>query len=508
MLHRIASTEARLFYAGPWYWKFQYLVQLYDFFLHLNDFWCSMICEEDYMLNAYSVSDITGRLSTIIQGQPGQGQPGLRDVQVSGHVEKHPADPQTVFWLTEGADNKIRCFLPGGQTTFARLLASGSTVVVKGQIRLYPSFSQYQIIVSGQPLEVNTSGNGSSSTVSQITGTLSDIIESQFQEVYIRGKISSLTQNSHGVFWHLHDVDSATKQINCVHFDAPNLIHHKIRLPNGNLVGEGDNICVGGYIRLWPARSRYQIRVTQVLQPDDGTAQCQCDGCSQCSQQGCSQPRRIPQYGSCSSCLPLPADELYELCPQCYGVSPDHEPKVEEAVYGYLSEINIHGFSPRKQHEIQFGSRNGIPDVVLVKGDDGTLAVVAECKGAGYVGHGIEQLKSYLSASDTRFGIFANRYDRSQWKFYENRRHNVFEPITRSRFEEGVRAEIVLRPRFELEIRALESQKAALEAEIADLHQEKQTLETRITELKIRSEEKKKKGLINWLKNLFSKENS
>ena len=462
------------------------------------------------MLNAYSVSDITGRLSTIIQGQPGQGQPGLRDVQVSGHVEKHPADPQRVFWLRDATvDEKIRCFISRSRTaTFAPLPANGSTVVVKGRITLYSSCSEYQILVSGQPMEVNTSGNGSSSTVSQITGTLSDIIESQFQEVYIRGKISSLTQNSHGVFWHLHDVDSATKQINCVHFDAPNLIHHKIRLPNGNLVGEGDNIRVGGYIRLWPARSRYQIRVAQVLQHDDGTAQCQCDGCSECSQQGCSQPRQNPQYGSCSSCIPLPPDELYELCSQCYGVSPDHEPKVEEAVYGYLSEINIHGFSPRKQHGIQFGSRNGIADVVLVKGDDGTLAVVAECKGAGYVGHGIEQLKSYLSATDTRFGIFANRYDRSQWKFYENRRHNVFETLTRSQFEKGVRAEIVLRPRFEFEIRALESQKAALETEIADLHQEKQTLETRITELKIRSEEKKKKGLINWLKNLFSKENS
>lgn len=455
------------------------------------------------MLNAYSVSDITGRLSTIIQGKP-----GLQDVRVSGHVERHPTDPQAVFWLTEGADNKIRCFLSGGQPTFARSLASGSTVVVKGPITLYPSFSQYQIIVSGQPLEVNTSGNGSSSTVSQITGTLSDTIEPQFQDVHIQGKISSLTQNSHGVFWHLHDVDSATKQINCVHFDAPNLINRKIQLPNGNLVGEGDNIRVRGYIRLWPARSRYQIRVTQVLQPDDGTAQCQCDGCSQCSQQGCSQPRRIPQYESCSGCLPFPPDELYELCSQCYEVSPDREQKVEEAVYGYLSEINIHGFSPRNQHKIQFGSRNGIPDVVLVKGDDGPLAVVAECKGAGYVGHGIEQLKSYLSATDTRFGIFANRSDRNQWKFYENRRHNVFEPITRSQFEKGVRAEIVLLPRFELEIGALESQKAALEADIAGMHQEKQSLETRITKLKIQSEEKEKKGLINWLKNLFSKENS
>lgn len=461
------------------------------------------------MLNAYSVSDITGRLSTIIQGQS-----GLQDVQASGLVEKRPTDPQAVFWLKDAtADEKIRCFISRSRTAiFAPLPANGSPVVVKGPITLYPSFSEYQIIVSGQPMEVNTSGNGSSSTVSQITGTLSDIIEPQFQEVHIQGKISRLTQDYRGVFWHLHDVDSAppgnAPQINCVHFDAPNLIHRKIRLPNGNLVGEGDNIRVGGYIRLWPARSRYQIRVKQVLQHDDGTAQCQCDGCSQCSQQGCSQPRQNPQYGSCSSCLPLPPDELYELCSQCYGVSPDHEPKVEEAVYGYLSEINIHGFSPRKQHGIQFGSRNGFADVVLVKGDDGTLAVVAECKGAGYVGHGIEQLKSYLSATDTRFGIFANRYDRSQWKFYENRRHNVFETLTRSQFEKGVRAEIVLLPRFEREIKVLESQKATLEADIAGMHQEKQSLDTRITELKIQSEEKKKKGLINWLKNLFSKENS
>lgn len=504
------------------------------------------------MSDLYSVRDITDRLSTMI---PGRAE--FQDVCVHGEVEVQTSDPRRVFWLRDAvADEKIRCFISLGRlATFAPLLANGRMVVVKGPITLYPSFSQYQIIVSDmQPLGINTSGNGASSTVSQITGALSDIIEPQFQEVHIQGRISSLTQNSSGVFWHLHDVDSATvgkaRQINCVHFDAPDLINRKIRLPNGNLVGAGDNIRVGGYIRLWPARSRYQIRVTQVLQPDDGTALCRCRGCSQCSQQGCSRHRENPQYGSCPICLPRPLDELYELCLQCYEVSPDHERKVEEAVYGYLSEINIHGFSPRNQHEIQFGSRNGIPDVVLVKGDDGTLAVIAECKGAGYVGHGIEQLKSYLSATDTRFGIFANRCNLSLWKFYENRRRNVFEPITRSQFEEGVHAEIALLPRFEHEInalelqkaslevdveemlrekqilndkitemkthsprlegeiRALESQKASLEVDIAGMRQEKLSLERKIAELKTQSEQKKKKGLINWLKNLFSKENS
>ena len=58
--------------------------------------------------------------------------------------------------------------------------------------------------------------------------------------------------------------------------------------------------------------------------------------------------------------------------------------------------------------QIQFGSRNGSADVVLGDGNGG-FAAIAECKGAGYEGHGIEQLKSYLSATDTRFGIFANR---------------------------------------------------------------------------------------------------
>ena len=81
-----------------------------------------------------------------------------------------------------------------------------------------------------------------------------------------------------------------------------------------------------------------------------------------------------------------------------------------------------------KECQIQFGARNGIADVVLADGN-GSFAAIAECKGAGYVGHGIEQLKSYLSATDTRFGVFANRADPNQWKFYENRRGNCIPEI-------------------------------------------------------------------------------
>ena len=47
-------------------------------------------------------------------------------------------------------------------------------------------------------------------------------------------------------------------------------------------------------------------------------------------------------------------------------------------------------------------------------------------------------LKSYLSATDTQFGIFANSIDPVDWKFYENLRQNQFKEITRDQFEARV----------------------------------------------------------------------
>ena len=93
---------------------------------------------------------------------------------------------------------------------------------------------------------------------------------------------------------------------------------------------------------------------------------------------------------------------------------------------------------------------------MLVDGNR-SFAVIAECKGAEYVGHGIEQLKSYLSATDTRFGIFANRVDDSQWEFYENRRQSQIDQIDRSEFEMGVVNGITTRERLKDEIRHLNS---------------------------------------------------
>lgn len=78
---------------------------------------------------------------------------------------------------------------------------------------------------------------------------------------------------------------------------------------------------------------------------------------------------------------------------------------------------------------------------MLIKDKDGaeTFAAIAECKGAGYEGNGRAQLNGYLSASDTRFGVFANRADPSQWEFYGEHAQNYYKPITCDQFKKEVK---------------------------------------------------------------------
>ena len=110
---------------------------------------------------------------------------------------------------------------------------------------------------------------------------------------------------------------------------------------------------------------------------------------------------------------------------------------VEEEVVRYFSDPRFQKFSIKKQYQIQMGSVNRRADVVLVDSAD-RLVAVAECKRVGVEGQGLDQLKSYLSATDTRFGIFANSTYPAAWDFYENLGRNQVRPMTRSEFEERV----------------------------------------------------------------------
>ncbi len=131
----------------------------------------------------------------------------------------------------------------------------------------------------------------------------------------------------------------------------------------------------------------------------------------------------------------------YELCRRCYADARPEE-KVEDAVYEYFSKLSKFSVIRQPDYEITLGSKKMIPDVVLLDAER-NLVAIAECKREGITYNGIEQLKSYLSASDTQFGIFANSIEPDNWVFYENlRRHRFDEGISRSRFE----LEILLPP--------------------------------------------------------------
>ena len=114
---------------------------------------------------------------------------------------------------------------------------------------------------------------------------------------------------------------------------------------------------------------------------------------------------------------------------------------VVEKVVRYFSDPRFQKFSIKKEHPIQMGSDNRRADVVLIDSADNAdnLVAIAECKRVGVEGQGLDQLRSYLSATDTRFGIFANSTDLDAWDFYENLGRNQVRPMTRSEFEKRVK---------------------------------------------------------------------
>ena len=99
-----------------------------------------------------------------------------------------------------------------------------------------------------------------------------------------------------------------------------------------------------------------------------------------------------------------------------------HE-QVREVVITFFTQD---GFTIDNERPIQFGTQNGIADVVVMTRRGHWFAIV-ECKNGriGRTKEGVEQLKSYLSATDTRFGILAFSDKPHEWIYYENLRSNV-----------------------------------------------------------------------------------
>ena len=110
------------------------------------------------------------------------------------------------------------------------------------------------------------------------------------------------------------------------------------------------------------------------------------------------------------------------------------EPQVTESVVRYFNRPQFSGFNARREVGIQMGSYSGRADIALyTDSNPPQMVAVVECKPEGITN--IEQLHSYLSASATELGIFANTDDPNQWHYVKNRGSNQFEEITRADFE-------------------------------------------------------------------------
>ena len=120
------------------------------------------------------------------------------------------------------------------------------------------------------------------------------------------------------------------------------------------------------------------------------------------------------------------------------------EKEVCEAVKTYFQD-NFNNFTINTECGIQFGAskcrKHGIADLVVLKDVAGHWLAIVECKSekTGYTEQGRGQLRSYLSATDTRFGILASNGNPDNWVYCENFRSNVFmEKKDKSYFEKHV----------------------------------------------------------------------
>ena len=101
-------------------------------------------------------------------------------------------------------------------------------------------------------------------------------------------------------------------------------------------------------------------------------------------------------------------------------------------------------FSVSQQCEIQFGTKFGIADIVLhqpIGREKGRFVAIAECKRWPLpILHekARAQLKSYMSATNTPYGVLTIGTDPGNWVFCENKYNNYFIEISKEDFERGI----------------------------------------------------------------------
>ena len=120
-----------------------------------------------------------------------------------------------------------------------------------------------------------------------------------------------------------------------------------------------------------------------------------------------------------------------------------NDAEVKKKVEQYFTDT-FPRFSVSQECEVSFGSKQGgFADVVLHTDRPGYFVAIAECKGLPPATQkrkkrAKEQLKSYMSATNTQYGVLALGEDPGNWEFCENKYHNYFVSINRETFERSV----------------------------------------------------------------------
>ena len=96
------------------------------------------------------------------------------------------------------------------------------------------------------------------------------------------------------------------------------------------------------------------------------------------------------------------------------------EVKVANAVAMYFSEPTFSKFSVVRECDIQIGPASYKADIVL-RDAEGNFIAIAECKSLRGSNSSQKQLKSFLCATDTPFGILASGSNRDSWVLFSTR---------------------------------------------------------------------------------------
>ena len=368
-----------------------------------------------------NVNEITQQVMDIVKPNP-----NLKDVWIQGGIsEVSRAKNGTLNFTLTDYSEKIECVIFNDRALLQEdLPAVGSDVSVKGEIYVYETRSEYRFMVT----EINLSENLSpaqSVSVSAITNTLQDTLKTHSGKV--QGKISEVFVTPAGfTILRLKDVTADGQPGDIIECVLPPGISPSFSLQKGERVNFKGQFGIFAKARAYRIEIDDTNNITHVTeQPtQDQTTPNECQECGQ----RCKPPR--------------------QLCPMCYYAQLDNEGIVVGTVMRFFNGPKFSNFTSRREHPILLiGTIEGRADVVLLNSSE-EIAAIAECKSIGYgINNGREQLESYLFASKTKLGLFADDTDPFEWTFLKrNDERDRYDQISRSQFERDLGVEPVPDP--------------------------------------------------------------